>query len=121
MLRVSVRGASVTLGHAVPIKRTPCWSLLRLLEAFCSASRPMERVRGLVSLVSLADAYRPPLVRAGASADEIAGIRDLGSVEERDLHLLLEGVGVGAYPLARLDGSPPPIPIFDHLGVDLVD
>ena len=112
MLRVSVRGGSVTLGHAVPVNRTPCWSLLRLLEALCSASRPTERVRGLVYLVSLADAYRPPLVPAEASVDEIAGIRDLGSVEERDL--LLEGVG--AYPLARLDGSSPPLPIFDHLG-----
>ena len=114
MLRVSVRGGSVTLGYAVPINRTPCWSLLRLLEAFCSASRPMERVRGLVYLVFLTGAYRPPLVPAEASVDEIAGIRDLGSVEERDLHLLLEGVGV--HPLARLDKSPPPIPIFDHLG-----
>ena len=114
MLRVSVRGGSVTLGHAVPVNRTPCWSLLRLLEALCSALRPTERVRGLVYLVSLADAYRPPHVPAEASVDEIAGIRDLGSVEERDLHLLLEGVGV--HPLARLEKSPPPIPIFDHLG-----
>ena len=69
MLRVSVRGGSVTLGHAVPVNRTPCWSLLRLLEAFCFASRPMERVRGLVYLVFLTGAYRPPLVPAEASVE----------------------------------------------------
>src|SRR2546428_13986184 len=57
--------------------------------------------RGLVYLVSLAKVYRPPRVPLQARVEEFLGIRQLGSVEERELHLVLVGVCEGVHHLPR--------------------
>ena len=77
--------------------------------------------RALVHLVSLANVDGPPLVPGQARVEELPGVAEPGSVEERDLHLVLVGVGEDVHPLVRPDGGPHPLPVLDHLGVDLVD
>ena len=53
--------------------------------------------------------------------EDSVGIGELRSTEEGEIPFILECINVGVHPLVRPDGIPPPLPVFYHLGVDLVD
>src|SRR5918995_2900706 len=72
------------------------WHGVRGVVSHRLAQQRLER--GPVYLVSLAKIYRPPRVPAPARVEELLGVSELGSVEERELHLVLVGVGEGVHP-----------------------
>src|SRR5688572_24996857 len=86
------------------------WHRVRGVVSHRLAQQRLER--GLVDRVSLAKVDRPPRIAAPARVEQLLGIGELGSMEERELHLVLVGVGEGVHPLVRPDWTPHPLPFL---------
>src|SRR5688572_30209823 len=76
---------------------------------------------GLVDPVAFAEVDCAPLATVQARVEELAGVGELGAVEERELYLVLVCVGERIHALVRPDGRAHPFPFLDYFGVDFVD